>query len=316
MCTALWLQEGCFGRTLDLEYTYHETVTITPRRYPFRFRCVPTLDRHYAIIGMATVASGVPLYYDGMNERGLCMAGLNFPHSAVYATPAEQGENVAVFEMIPYVLGQCATVREARQRLSRVRVCDIPFSADYPTATLHWMLADREHCAVAESSADGWRIYDDPVGVMTNEPSFPHQMSHLSEFARLSPAQPEGGWVSPISRGAGAVGLPGDFSSPSRFVRAAFARAHAKGAGEDRVNRFFHLMATVEIPKGCVRLPDGRDAVTQYTACMDQSQGAYYYRTYENPHINGVLLRDMELDGDAPTNIPLQKQFAVHWQKG
>ena len=316
MCTALWMKEGCFGRTLDLEYTYNETVTVTPRHFPLHFCCVPALERHYAIIGMAiVVGGGMPLYYDGMNEHGLCMAGLNFPRSAVYAAPAETGENVAVFELIPYVLGQCATLREARERMRRLRLCDIPFSAEYPTATLHWILADREGCVVVESTAEGWKMYDNPIGVMTNEPPFPHQMSHLAAFAHLSSAQVEGGWVTPISRGAGAVGLPGDFSSPSRFVRAAFFRNYAKEA-VDRVNTFFHLIATAEIPKGCVELPDGRDAITQYTSCMDQHQGAYYYRTYENPQISGVLMENVNLDGDALTVIPLQKQFVVNWQKG
>ena len=87
MCTAAVYQtkDHYFGRNLDLEYSYQESITIAPRNYPFSFRKLPEMKTHYAIIGMAYVLEGYPLYYDATNEKGLSMAGLNFPGSAAYS---------------------------------------------------------------------------------------------------------------------------------------------------------------------------------------------------------------------------------------
>ena len=121
MCTAATYKtkDFYFGRTLDYEFSYGDEITITPRNYPFHFRHSDKApDSHYAIIGMAHVAGDYPLYYDAINEKGLGMAGLNFVGNAVYAEPVSDKENVAQFEFIPWILSQCATLKEARQRIS------------------------------------------------------------------------------------------------------------------------------------------------------------------------------------------------------
>lgn len=305
MCTAMHM-DGCFGRTLDLEYGYAEQVVLTPRHFALPMRHRSPLTDHYAILGMATVVDGFPLYYDALNERGLAMAGLNFPHSGVYA-PAREGD-VASFELIPYVLGRCATVAEAKAVLAQKRVCDTAFSAAFPPTRLHWMVADAEKSIVVESTADGLRVYDNPLGVMTNEPTFDRQLAHWEGFARLTADEPT---PTPphLGRGSGSVGLPGDFTSPSRLVRAAFAATHSEG-GEDAVGQFFHAMATVEVPRGCVRLPDGKYVTSRYTSCMDLVQGVYYYRTYGCQQIHAVR---MAAEGDALRAYPLPEQEDVKW---
>lgn len=311
MCTALHAH-GCFGRTLDLEYTYAEQVALTPRDLPLSLRHLPPLRRHYAMLGMATVADGYPLYYDAVNEQGLAMAGLNFPHSGVYAPATKGVRNVASFELIPYILGQCADIRGARQVLQEIRVCDTSFSPDYPATRLHWMVADATASIVAESTAEGVRVYDNPVGVMTNEPPFHDQLRHWSTFRYLTAAEPS---ETPprLGRGSGSLGLPGDFTSPSRFVRAAFAAAHSEAAeATAQVGQFFHLMTTVGVPCGCVRLPDGRRVVTLYTACMDLKERVYYYRTYGCQRIHAVGLTDAE--GDTLTAYPLPHTEDVKWE--
>lgn len=298
MCTAMKI-DGLFGRTLDLEYTYNEQVVLCPREFPLVMRHLPPLTRHHAILGMATVAEGFPLYYDALNECGLAMAGLNFPHSGRYAAEGE----VASFELIPYVLGICADVEEAKRLLATIRVCDTAFSAAYPPTRLHWMVADATQSIVVESTAAGMRVYDNPVGVMTNEPPFPRQLAHWSDFAALTAEEPT---PTPphLGRGSGSVGLPGDFTSPSRFVKAAFVAAHSE-AGDDPVGQFFHAMATVEVPRGCLRLPDGRWVVSQYTSCMDLRKKVYHYRTYGSRHVASVEMD--KGDGDALCAYALQK---------
>ena len=287
MCTALHAH-GCFGRTLDLEYGYAEQVVATPRDVTLAMRHLPALTHHYAILGMATVAEGFPLYYDAVNERGLAMAGLHFPHSGRYAAASERVDNVASFELIPYILGKCADVDEAKGLLASLCICDTAFSPDYPPTRLHWMVADAKTSIVIETTAEGVRVYDNPIGAMTNEPTFDRQLTHWEGFSRLTAEEPS---TTPphLGRGSGSLGLPGDFTSPSRLVRAAFAAAHSEDDG-DPVGQFFHLMATVEVPRGCLRLPDGRYVTSRYTSCMDLGEPAYYYRTYGCARIHGVRM--------------------------
>ena len=306
MCTAMKIG-GCFGRTLDLEYGYAEQVVACPRDFPLPLRHRSPLATHYAILGTATVAEGFPLYYDALNEHGLAMAGLNFPHSAVYV-PARDGD-VATFELIPLVLGTCATVAEAKALLAGVRVCDTAFSPALAATRLHWMVADATASIVVEATAAGLTVYDNPIGAMTNEPTFDKQLAHWETFAyltnqELSPTPPH------LGRGGGSLGLPGDFTSPSRLVQAAFAAAHSE-ADSNPVGQFFHAMATVEVPRGCLRLPDGRYVTSRYTSCMDLSEKVYYIRTYGCTRIHGVK---MVAEGKALLAYDLPKGEEVMWE--
>ena len=307
MCTAMKIGE-CFGRTLDLEYGYAEQVVLTPRNFPLPMRHRPALATHYAMLGMATVVDGFPLYYDAVNERGLAMAGLNFPHSGRYA-PARQGD-VTSFELILFVLGQCKSVVEAKELLAQTRVCDTSFSTDYPATRLHWMVADATESIVVESTAAGLTVYNNPIGVMTNEPTFDRQLAYWERFAPLTPNEPS---PTPphLGRGSGSLGLPGDFTSPSRLVRAAFAVANSR-TENNPIGQFFHAMAMVEVPRGCVCLPDGQQVTSRYTSCMDMREKVYYYHTYGCHRIHGVRLT--EPAGDALRTFPLPQGEDVRWQ--
>ena len=314
MCTAVTYQtrDFYFGRTLDYEFSYGDEVTITPRGYAFAFRHAGRLEHPYAMIGMAHVAQDYPLYYDAMNEHGLCMAGLNFVGSAAYADVIPGRENVAQFELIPYLLGQCASVAEARDRLARLNLVGTPFSAQLPAAQLHWLLADQHQAVVIESMADGLHIYDNPVGVLTNNPPFPQQLFQLNNYMSLSPRQPENRFapqlpLAPYSRGMGALGLPGDLSSASRFVRVAFTRMNAvSGDSEaESVSQFFHILGSVEQQRGCCEVRDGQYEITLYTSCFNAARGIYYYATYENRQITAVDMHRENLNGSALIRYPL-----------
>ena len=187
MCTAVTYKtkDFYFGRTLDYEYSYCEEVTVTPRNYPFHFRHMGAVDRHYAIIGMAFVQADYPLYYDAVNEKGLGMAGLNFVGNAAYREPAPEKDNVAVFEFIPWVLSQCATVAEARELIGKINLTAEPFNAHLPAASLHWLIADRKEAITVESMKDGIHIHENPVGALTNNPPFDRQMFRLNDYAHL-----------------------------------------------------------------------------------------------------------------------------------
>ena len=182
MCTAATYKtkDFYFGRTLDYEFSYGDEIIITPRNYPFVFRHTKTLENHYALIGMACCADNYPLYYDAINEKGLGMAGLNFVGNAHYQPLSDSEENIASFEFIPWILGQCATVKEVRSFLGHMNLCDTPFSDQFPSSSLHWLIADRSESITVECVADGMKIYDNPVGVLTNNPPFDMQLFQLN----------------------------------------------------------------------------------------------------------------------------------------
>ena len=323
MCTALSLKTDhhYFGRTLDLEYTLDESVIIAPRRFPFAFRHLPPQQTHLAIIGAGIVRDGYPLYYDACNEAGLAMAGLNFPGFAQYR-PVDPGkDNAASFEFIPWVLGACCTVKEARALLQNASVCRDAFSPALPPSPLHWMISDAEGSIVAEPLEGGLRIFDNPLGVMTNSPSFDYHLLRLRDFAGLSPDMPKNTFapalnLAPYSRGMGAMGLPGDWSSVSRLIRAAYLRAHSICAKSEAasVAQFFRILGAVSHVRGSVRV-EGRYEITQYTSCCTE-KGLYFYTTYENQNLTAVDLHRENLDSRDLVEYPMLTQPEAFIQNG
>ncbi|MGM9609172.1 MAG: choloylglycine hydrolase [Eubacteriales bacterium] len=314
MCTAASYKtkDFYFGRTLDYEFSYGDEVTVTPRHYPLAFRCGKTLDEHYAMIGMAHVVANYPLYYDAVNEKGLCIAGLNFVGNAHYRQAVAGKDNIAQFELIPWILGQCATVGEARALLAEINITDTPFSKELPVAQLHWIVSDHDESITVESVREGLRVYPNPVGVLTNNPPFDAQMFALNNYMHLSPKTPQNLFSEDLplhaySRGMGALGLPGDLSSQSRFIRVAFVKMHAKSgeSEEESVSQFFHILGSVDQQRGCCDVGDEKYEITLYTSCCNADKGIYYYTTYDNHQITAVDLHHAEPDGTRLVRYPL-----------
>ena len=210
MCTAATYKtkDFYFGRTLDYEISYGDQIVITPRNYVFDLRNGGRLTSHYAMIGMACVMEEYPLYYDAVNEKGLGIAGLNFVGNAHYKKPVDGKDNITQFELIPWILGKCATVKDAWKLLEHMNLIDTTFLENLPVAQLHWMIADKEECITLESVEDGLKIYENPVGILTNNPPFPYQMFHLNNYMQLSVENrgntfAKGLELNPYSRGMG-----------------------------------------------------------------------------------------------------------------
>ena len=279
MCTAVTYQtkDHYFGRTLDLEYSYQETVTVTPRNFPFHFRNGKTLSSHGAIIGMATVMDG-------------------------------------------YLLGQCKTLSEVRRCLSEINLWKENFADQLPLSPLHWMISDKDASITVECVKSGLTIYENPVGVLTNNPCFDYHMIHLTEFINLTCYSPENRFgqveLRPYCKGMGAIGLPGDLSSASRFVRAAYVKLNSiSGDSElESISQFFHILGSVEQQRGCVRLDDGSYEITGYTSCINTDRGIYYYTTYENQCISAVDMHRCDLDGNTLYSYPLAKEQMINFQ--
>ena len=321
MCTAsnYITDDHYFGRNFDYEISYNERVTITPRNYKFEFRKIDAIESHYAIIGIAAGIDSYPLYYDACNEKGLAIAGLNFAGNAVYKEFDEDMVNVTPFELIPYLLGQAGDVAEARKLLSEINLVNINFADELPLSPLHWMLSDGKEAIVVEPLEDGLKIYDNPVGVLTNNPPFDKQLFYLNNYRNLSNRNPEntfGGDVDldEYSRGMGGIGLPGDLSSASRFAKVAFTRANSYSGSDEAssVSQFFHILASVEQQNGCTFIDDPNlYEYTIYTSCYNTNRSILYYRTYNNSQITAVDLNREDLDSTELINYLLinEEQF-------
>lgn len=323
MCTAVTFRtkDFYFGRTLDYEYSYSEEVTVTPRNFPLHFRHKGTLQTHYAMIGMAHVVEDYPLYFDGVNEKGLAMAGLNFMGYAVYRDVAPDRDNIAHFEFIPWILAQCASVAEAKKMLEKLNLTNTAFSGELPPAQLHWIIADHDEAITVEAVEEGIRVYPNPVGVLTNNPPFDEQLFQLNNYMHLSREEPENRFSDRLelraySRGMGALGLPGDLSSQSRFVRAAFVKLNSvSGATEsESVSQFFHILGAVDQQRGCCHVGEGKYETTIYTSCCNTDKGIYYYTTYDNHQISAVNMHREKLDDIFLVRFPLvtTEQIYMH----
>lgn len=306
MCTAVTYKtkDFYFGRTLDYEFSYGDEIVTTPRKYPFHFRCAGEMQTHYAMIGMAHVAENYPLYHEAANEKGLCMAGLNFVGNAFFGKEEENKDKIAQFELIPWILGQCADIREARELLGKMTLVDTPFNENLPVADLHWIIADSNETITVEFVKEGVRIYDNPVGTLTNNPPFDEQMFQLNNYMGLSAKTPKNRFSDKLplhtySRGMGALGLPGDLSSQSRFIRASFVKMNSVSGDteEESVSQFFHILGSVEQQRGCCELENGEYEITLYTCCINADSGVYYYTTYGNHQITAVNMHRENLDG-------------------
>lgn len=323
MCTAATYQtkDFYFGRTLDYDFSYGDEVVIMPRNYPFHFREKGLMDRHFAMIGMSYVAEDYPLYYDAVNEKGLGMAGLNFPGNAFYQESQKDKDNIAQFELIPWILGQCESVKEARILFERINMLNTPFRADLPVAQLHYIIADKRECITVEPVKEGIKIYDNPVGILTNNPPFDMQMTMLNNYMNLSAKPPENRFAKNLcleayGRGMGAMGLPGDLSSQSRFVRAAFVKMNSvSGDGEkESVSQFFHILNSVDQQRGCCELENGGYEITLYTSCCNADRGIYYYTSYDNHRITAVDLYKEDLESRELARYQAVKEEQIYLQ--
>ena len=307
MCTAITYKTNdfYFGRNLDVERSYNERVVVTPRNFNLKMRCVEALKHHYAIIGMATVIDDFPLYFDATNETGLSIAGLNFPENAEYKAINNKLNNITPFEFIPYILGKFKNINEVEKELKNINLVNISFNKNLPLSPLHFIISDKTKSITVESVKDGLKIYENPVGVLTNNPTFDYHLINLNNYMSLSEEMSKNNFSNKLnfnnySLGLGALGLPGDFSSASRFIKATFVKYKSKsGSGENEsVNQFFHILDSVAMPKGCVLVRNNQYEYTRYSSCCNVDKGIYYYKTYDEFNIKKININSFDLDSN------------------
>ena len=307
MCTCIDLKtkDYYFGRNLDLEYRFNEKVVVTPRNYEFKLKKEDSFKTKYAMIGMATVFENYPLYAEGTNEKGLCVAGLDFKGNAHYTASENEKINITPFELIPWVLGNFENVKQLKDKINQINLINIAFSENIPLTPLHWMIGDKKECIVVEQTIDGLKIYDNPIRVLTNNPEFSYHLLNINNYLNLSPNVPVNRFsdnisLKPYSNGMGAIGLPGDSSSSSRFIRAAFNKLNSVTDIDEEcsVSQFFHILDSVTVIKGTTSTENNKNNVTNYSCCMNASKGIYYYKTYNNSQITAVTINNNNMNSN------------------
>lgn len=319
-CIAMKTRDVYFGRTLDLQYRFGEKVAVTPRGYPFTLRSGEAFDTWYAMIGMARVENGYPLYAEATNEKGLSMAGLYFPGNAAFGPPAPGKRNLATYELIPWAIGNFSSVEDLRRELEQVNLTDQTFNKSMGVPALHWMVSDGASSLVVEQTGSGLHLYDNPAGVLTNNPEFPYHATHLNSYLNLTSRPPQNRFcrgldLKAFGNGMGAMGLPGDDSPTSRFVRACFTKWNSVCGGDDEssVSQFFHILDSVTIVRGASLMEDNQCNVTNYACCANATRGVYYYKTYTNSQLTAVRMTDANKNGKDLTVYELEERQQVRF---
>ncbi len=314
MCTAISLKSKknfYFGRNLDLDYSFEYDVVVTPRNFEFNFRKEGNFRNKYAMFGMALVQNNTPLYFEAMNECGLSIAGLNFPWLAKYYDVDINKKNIAPFELIPYILGKFKNIDEVKSDLKSINIINEVFAPNFPNAPLHWIVTDsNENSIVIETTNNGMNVYDNPYHVLTNSPSFDYHYFNMFNYQYLSNQRAINNLSQKlnlinISEGLGSFGLPGDVSSPSRFVRAVYNKFNAYIDDDENKNiiQFFNILTSVSMIKGTIATPNNKYESTLYSCCMDMNNMVYYYKTSNNISVNAFRIKDEYINS---------KQLTIH----
>ncbi|PQD94043.1 choloylglycine hydrolase [Pradoshia eiseniae] len=328
MCTALTLRtiEGnhLFGRNMDLDYNFKQSVILVPRGFEYTHIATgEAVKSKYAILGMGTIMDKHPMFAEAFNEKGLACAGLNFEGYAAWEKDlAEDKINIAPSDFILWVVSNFESIEQLRPVLADVCIVEKSLNENIPIPTLHWMVTDKEgECLVIEKTEEGLRVFTNHVGVLTNSPTFDWHITNLSRYLGLSTHQPkEINWgdeqLKLLGVGAGAQGLPGDYLSTSRFVKAAFLRNNAALGNDEHsgIVEFFRILNNVSMVRGSVMTNHQNYDITQYTSCMCLEKGVYYYTTYNNLQINAIDMNKEDLDSTEIKVFPYRDALAIRYE--
>ena len=300
MCTAIKFNDSednlYFGRNLDWSCGYSQKVVITPIGYKPNspFRAIKEIQ--YPVIGMGIIEEDTPLYFDCANNQGLAIAGLNFPGYAEYLPGNFLDESIlkiAAFEFPLWVTANHKTVEEVKRGLVNAAILDRPINEKYPSSLLHWIISDNNNCIVVEQTKNGLEIFDNPFGVLANQPGFDYHRENLKNYLNLSAEVPSPiGELSAYGPGCGMRGLPGDYYSTSRFVRAEYLNRNypIKETEKENVNKMFHLLQGVSMIDGAAKMINRDFEKTIYSSCYSCKTNTYYFMDYDDFTIKKVEL--------------------------
>lgn len=301
MCTCIMIKNinSYFGRNMDLDYSLNEKMIVVPRNFEINFKNKESIKNHYAFFGLGIVSNNYPLLAEGSNEFGLSVATLNFPNNAYYNNLSHRKENIAPYELSLYILATCKTIKDVKKLLKSINITNIPFSKQYPLTPVHFMVSDKNNSLVIEPIKNSLNVFDNPYNVLTNNPPFNYHIENIKNYMNLSIEDPKNKIlkklnIKPYSYGQGLIGLPGDYSSSSRFIKALFVKENIVFENSE-INDFFTCLESVKMIKGTVKTHNGLE-YTRYSCCIDTTNCIYYYKKYNDNNIYVENLFENTLD--------------------
>jgi choloylglycine hydrolase len=316
-----------FARTLEFALDINSNVIIVPRgkEYVGSTPAEKPGLRWKTKYGMAGMnAFDMPVIVDGLNEKGLHVGLFYFPGFAKYQEikAEEAGKALAPWELGVFLLGTCSDVKEAVAAARDVRVGEVVQKDMGFVPPVHYIVTDAKgKSVVLEYTGGELMVHDNPFGVMSNSPPFDWHMTNLSNYVNMTvsnvPKIEVGGKeVRGLGQGSGMLGIPGDFTPPSRFVRAvAFSKsALPVDTAKEGVLQAFHILNQFDIPKGATRGVDHGKEVADYTlwtTAADLKNLRYYFRTYDNSKIRMIDLKSADLDAKEIKTIPIRSKEEI-----
>jgi len=314
-----------YGRTMEFGVHLESHVLVIPRHYGMKStgpngKPALTWQSKYAAVGMN--ALGITALTDGLNEKGLAGGVLYFPGFAGYADPAKTSaaKSLAPWDFLTWALTNFATVAEVKAALGGISVIDVKQPAFGFTPPLHYTLHDASGASLVVEPVGGTlKVYDNPLGVLTNSPGFDWHLTNLRNYVKLSPhdAPPlmvNGQTFSALGQGSGLLGIPGDPTPPSRFIRALGYALSVQQvpSGVESVRLTEHILNNFDIPRGWIREEIGKDndksplENTQWSTIADLTNKIYYVKTYEDQVLRAIDLQRLDLDAKALVTAPVK----------
>jgi len=320
-----------YGRTLEFGVNLESVPIAIPRNFDYHGTGVngqagKTWKTKYGAIGMNGIH--LPILVDGVNEKGMTGGMLYAPNTAQYqdVTPQQSANSIASYEMLTYALTNFATVDEVKAGFQKIMINKTGHAPFKGTVPIHMTLHDATgKSIVIEYNGGKLFIYDNPTGVMTNDPNFAYQLANIGQFANLSPKesnplQVNGATFTPPSSGSGLHGIPGDSLSPSRFIRALFysMSAPTNATADKQVALVFHILNNFDIPPGSIQLSaanpygggTGGFEKTEWSSVVDAKNLVYYIRTYENQTVQALAMKNIDLSAKEVKTFTLSTEEA------
>lgn len=309
-----------YGRTMEFGLPLKSELTSIPRNYAAKgigldgkYGSGLGWTTKYAAVGMNPM--GLPELVDGMNEKGLIGGVLNLPDSAQYqaVTQANSGESISSLQVLTYALTNFATVDEVKVGLRKIKVNGAKIALyNNNTPLVHYTFHDANGKSIVVEYIKGeLQITDNPIGVMTNDPPFQDHLNNIGSYINLSniekpPIIINGAKFSAPSSGSGLHGLPGDFLSPSRFIRALFlSNSVPKNYSTAQMNAAaWHILGSFDIPPGAVTLPAsnpygggiGGIEITEWSVTANNKNMTYAVKMFENTNIYVFDMKKMDMN--------------------
>lgn len=321
MCTHIVLKNKnsklLSARTMDFSLELNPLALVFPRNYSVDFIYENPMNNHFAFSGLG---KDVGKYYlaDGINEHGLSCAALYFEGYAKYNEDCDKQKiNLAPQEFLHWILASSKNVEDVIKNIQNINIVSYVLEFIAKAAPLHWVITDATGKSIIVEPLDGELVVEEnKVGVLTNSPDLNWHYTNMRNYIaldinQLNPRKINDLTLQPFGQGSGSFGLPGDYTPPSRFVRAVFNKLSCRmeDSKDDLLIASFAILNNVMITKGSVKTAHNTIDYTQYVSSISHEDLTYYFKTYRNPNIRSFSLLNFDLDENKLIVLEIDDSF-------